>query len=238
MKLAVLSTTFSEDNFEPVFLDFRNKALARGHSCLLVKYGELAIFYGSGGQKLLWGDLAEELFQQDLVIPKLSIRKMCRGDLYVLDLLDEREVRLLNSGSSILLARNKVSALNRLVTAGLPVPKTVVVRQLDQLRDVPCLLGDPPWVIKPSMGSRGRDISLARDVRELRELIDERWTSERHEILLIQEYLESRGSRPWDLRIFVLRQKIVGSMKREAPSGDFRANYSLGGGCRALPSHL
>lgn len=45
--------------------------------------------------------------------------------------------------------------------------------------------------------------------------------------ILVQEYIkESNGS---DIRCFVVGDKVVASMKRQGPEGDFRSNLHLGG---------
>jgi ribosomal protein S6--L-glutamate ligase len=108
------------------------------------------------------------------------------------------------------------------------------VRTWEGLEDALRLLPAGPWVVKPAMGSKGRDVALARTAADLRAVFEQRWEADRHEILLIQEYLSAGGGRPWDLRVLVLQGEVVGAMRREAPAGEFRANI-LGGSVAAVP---
>lgn len=228
MRLAILSTTLTEEPWLPTFTRFAEKAREEGHDCALVRHGELALTIGERDSSV-WGEGAERIDEADLVIPKLSLRRITRGDAYVLDHLEARGVPFLNPVAALLVARSKVTTLQILVRAGLPVPRTVVVRRTELLGEAIRRLGPGPWVVKPSTGSKGRDITLARDLEALERDLAERWESDRHEIHLLQPLLKTVGDRPWDLRVFVLLGEVLGAMRRDAVEGDFRANFSLGG---------
>jgi ribosomal protein S6--L-glutamate ligase len=227
MKIALLSTTLRENDFLEPMADFARCAADRGHSCSLIRYGEVGLAISAAGSDI-WGDGAGELLQADVVIPRLSLRRLTRNELYLLEFMDERGIPFLNSITAWELARNKLAALNRCRQAGLPVPATAVVRQRDQLASATRHLGPGPWVVKPAMGSQGRDIALVVSLDEMARVFAERWEEDRNEILLVQEFLPLPGGRPWDLRVFVLLGEVVGAMKRISTSDDFRANFSLG----------
>jgi ribosomal protein S6--L-glutamate ligase len=227
MKIALLSTTLRENDFLEPMAEFAQCAAGRGHACSLIRYGEIGLALSATGSDI-WGEGAGDLLQADVVIPRLSLRRLTRNELYLLDYLEEKGAAFLNSISAWELARNKLAALNRCRHAGLPIPATVVVRQLDQLAPAARHLGPGPWVVKPAMGSQGRDIALAATTDELARVFAERWEDDRNEILLVQEFLPLPGGRPWDLRVFVLLGEVVGAMKRISTSDDFRANFSLG----------
>ncbi|MBN2433078.1 MAG: RimK family alpha-L-glutamate ligase [Acidobacteria bacterium] len=228
MKITLLSTTLRESEFlEPMSL-FAERAAERGHDCVLVRYGEIGLRLSSTAEVSIWGEGAAALQQADVIVPRLSLRRMTRNELYLLEYLEETGVPFINSIAAWQLARNKLSALNRCRQAGLPVPATVVVRQLDQLAAAVRHLGAGPWVVKPAMGSQGRDISLVKTLDELAREFAGRWEEDRNEILLLQEFLAAAGGRSWDLRVFVLLGEVLGAMKRISVADDFRANYSLG----------
>ena len=44
--------------------------------------------------------------------------------------------------------------------------------------------------------------------------------------ILIQEYIKTDG----DVRVVIVGDKIIGTMKRKVVEGDFRSNYTQGGG--------
>ena len=234
MRLAILSTTLAEEEFLDSMQDFRRAAEERGHSCALVRHGGLGLAVGGALGELLWGEGAAELAAADLVIPRLNQRQLTRSDFYILDALERQGTAFLNPIAAIAAARSKITTLQRLHAAGLPVPATVLVRTSEGLEDALRLLSEGPWVIKPAMGSKGRDIALARTAGDLRAVFEQRWAADRHEILLIQEYLSTGAGQPWDLRVLVLLGEVVGAMRREAPAGEFRANYSLGGAVKVV----
>lgn len=255
MNIVILSTTLKEEGFLDCMEDFRKASEARGHSCRLVRYGSMGLAVGGDGGERVWGDGAADLLAADLVIPRLSLRRLARGDLYLLDALERQGIAFLNPIDSLEIARSKVTTLQRLEQAGLPVPATAVVRDPDELERAIHLLGPGPYVVKPSMGSKGRDVALARTLREIVGVFTGRWAADRHEILLIQEFIAARpleiplsapvpamtgdaardpaatppGQPAWDIRVLVLRGQIVGAMRRTAPDGEFRTNFALGG---------
>jgi ribosomal protein S6--L-glutamate ligase len=234
MRLAILSTTLAEEEFLDSMQDFRRVAEERGHGCALVRHGGLGLAVGGALGELLWGEGAAELIAADLVIPRLNQRQLTRSDFYILDALECQGVAFLNPIAAIAAARSKITTQQQLHAAGLPVPATVLVRTWEGVEDALRLLPAGPWVVKPAMGSKGRDVALARTAAELRAVFALRWEADRHEILLIQEYLSTDAERPWDMRVLVLQGEVVGAMRREAPAGEFRANYSLGGTVAAV----
>ena len=46
--------------------------------------------------------------------------------------------------------------------------------------------------------------------------------------ILIQEYIKTDG----DIRVVIVGDNIIGTMKREVVEGDFRSNYTQGGGVK------
>jgi|GEM_PF-345270 len=235
MKIALLSTTLRESEFlEPMSL-FAERAAERGHDCSLVRYGEIGFGLAAATVPHVWGEGAMALQQADVVVPRLSLRWLTRNELYLLEYLEEKGIPFLNSIAAWEWARNKLVALNRCRQAGLPIPATVVVRQLDQLAAAVRQLGPGPWVVKPAMGSQGRDIALVDTLDELVRHFAARWEEDRNEIFLVQEFLAADGGRAWDLRVFVLLGEVLGAMKRISPADEFRSNFSLGAAIEPVP---
>jgi RimK family alpha-L-glutamate ligase len=84
-----------------------------------------------------------------------------------------------------------------------------------------------PCVIKVLVGSFGEGVYLCHSEHEYRKLIEFLKNLDNQKKLLVQEYL---GDQPGvDLRVIVVGNKVIGAMKRTAPSGDFRANITIGG---------
>ena len=87
-----------------------------------------------------------------------------------------------------------------------------------------------PFVLKPSDGHGGRHVFFINSEDELHAAIQDIMRTFRlrpYKKLLMQRPCGNPGR---DLRIYLLNNKIVASMLRSAKdSGDFRANFSLGG---------
>jgi ribosomal protein S6--L-glutamate ligase len=110
----------------------------------------------------------------------------------------------------------------RLQQAGLPVPRTVVCQTLnDAMLAWESLGGDV--VVKPLFGAEGRGMVRVSE-RELA------WRTfhtleQTQAVLYLQEFLRHPG---WDVRAFVLNQRVVGSMRR-SNRHDWRTNVAQGG---------
>ena len=82
----------------------------------------------------------------------------------------------------------------------------------------------PGYVLKTASGHGGTEvIRIPESGLSLEEVGI--W-SEKGEELILQPFVEGPGD---DVRIFVVGDRIVGAVKRTAPPGDFRSNFSLGG---------
>ena len=117
---------------------------------------------------------------------------------------------------------DKYLATARLDAAGLRVPETIVCQHADAALEAFNLLGCDV-VVKPLFGSEGRGMVRVSDPemawRTFRTL--ERLQS----VLYLQRFIAHPG---WDLRVFVLGNRILAAMRREA-RGDWRTNVAQGG---------
>lgn len=130
-----------------------------------------------------------------------------------------------NPSDAILRARDKFRALQILAGAGLGLPISVCGDSPDDTDDLLAMLGPPPHVIKLNEGAQGSGVILAERRSSARSLI-EAFAALRVNFLA-QEYIaEAEGS---DLRCFVVDGRVIASMRREAASGEFRANLHRGG---------
>jgi ribosomal protein S6--L-glutamate ligase len=139
-------------------------------------------------------------------------------------------VPVLNPPRAVEAAVDKYLTLALLAAAGIPVPGTWVGESASEAQAAFEGLGGDV-VVKPLFGSEGRGLLRISD-RELA------WRTfhalERlGAVLYLQRVIRHPG---YDLRAFVLRGAVLGSMRRHAASGEWRTNVSLGG--RAEPFRL
>jgi ribosomal protein S6--L-glutamate ligase len=130
-----------------------------------------------------------------------------------------------NPSDAILRARDKFRALQILAGAGLGLPISVCGDSPDDADDLLAMLGPPPHVIKLNEGAQGSGVILAERRSSARSLIEALAALRAN--FLAQEYIaEAEGS---DLRCFVVDGQVIASMRRQAASGEFRANLHRGG---------
>jgi RimK family alpha-L-glutamate ligase len=166
----------------------------------------------------------------DTVLARLDVLPTLDGvepGLLELLWLERRGSRVLNGAGALLAVHDKLRTARLLRAAGLPRPRTTVVRGREQ----PPF--EPPLVLKPRFGSWGRDVLRARDQDELEHALAEvrnRPWFRRHGAL-VQELLPAHGR---DLRLLVAGGRIVGAGERIAAPGEWRTIVSLGGSLRPL----
>ncbi len=139
---------------------------------------------------------------------------------------DGHEVR--NGTRTLLTCHDKLRTAHALQRAGLPHPRTELLRSPDAVPGF-----DGPYVVKPRFGSWGRDVERCSDRDELkarlRLLSRRRWF--RRQGVLVQEYVENLAI---DLRLIVASGQVVGAIQRLAAPGEWRTNVALGGERRAV----
>jgi RimK family alpha-L-glutamate ligase len=130
---------------------------------------------------------------------------------------------VLNGSRALLGCHDKLYTALLLRRAGLPHPRTEVIRSACEAPSF-----DGPYVVKPRFGSWGRGIERCEDRAELRACLKRvaRRRSFRRRGVLVQEYVENPAV---DLRVVVAGDHVVGAIRRVAAEGEWRTNVSLGG---------
>lgn len=137
--------------------------------------------------------------------------------------LEAQGVPVLNPPRAVEAAVDKYLATALLASAGLPVPATWVGESAAEAMAAFEALGRDV-VVKPLFGSEGRGLVRASDpelaLRAFRSL--ERLGC----VLYVQEYVGNPG---YDIRVFVLGGRVLGSIRRTARAGEWRTNVAVGG---------
>jgi len=160
----------------------------------------------------------------DAAIPRIGTQSTFYGTA-VLRQLEMMGVYTPNPSDAVLRARDKLRCLQILASHGLQMPATVFGDNPDDTTDLLAMLGDPPHVIKLNEGSQGTGVVLA-EKRSASQSVIEAFRG-LYANFLVQEFIaEANGS---DLRCFVVGNKVVAAMQRDATPGEFRANLHRGG---------
>ena len=84
-----------------------------------------------------------------------------------------------------------------------------------------------PIIVKTLSGSFGAGVFLAENKRQFQDLIKLAEITSKSYNIIVQEFIKDSWGR--DIRVFVLNNKVVGCMMRQATDDDFRANITRGG---------
>lgn len=137
-----------------------------------------------------------------------------------------------NPSDAILRARDKLRAHQLLAAQGIGLPATVFGDNPDDTVDLLSMLGPPPHVIKLNEGAQGAGVMLTEKPSASRSVIEA--LRGLYANFVVQEFIaEAQGA---DLRCFVVGGKVIASMRRQAPEGDFRSNLHRGGTAEAVES--
>jgi tetrahydromethanopterin:alpha-L-glutamate ligase len=136
--------------------------------------------------------------------------------------LEELGMAVINSPDSIAKAANKYISSYIFRKNGINTPGTVVTNSLDEALLALESFGEA--VAKPVFGYKGIDVECLRNnesgVLKLKKLM------EKNGLVYLQEFIANPGR---DIRVFIVNNKIVGSIYRIAPQGSWINNLSQGG---------
>ena len=135
-----------------------------------------------------------------------------------------------NSAAAIARARDKLRCHQVLAAEGIGLPATVFGDNPDDTGDLLALLGPPPHVIKLNESTQGAGVMLTEKLAASRGAVET--LRGLYANFLVQEFIaEAKGT---DLRCFVVGDRVVATMRRQAPKGDFRSNLHRGGTARPV----
>jgi len=166
----------------------------------------------------------EPLPHFDAVIPRIGASNTFYGTA-VLRHMETMGMYTVNESISISRSRDKFRSLQLMARKGIPMPLTSFAQSPDDTEDLIRMVGGAPLVIKLLEGTQGKGVVLADSHQSAVSIINA--FKEMHVNILVQEFIvESRGT---DIRCFVIGDKVVAAIKRQAKEGEFRANVHQGG---------
>ncbi len=166
----------------------------------------------------------EVLERFDAVIPRIGASITFYGTA-VLRQFEMMGVYSLNESVAIGRARDKLRSLQLLARQGIGLPVTGFADKPGDIPDLIDMVGGAPLVIKLLEGTQGIGVVLAETRTAAESVIDAFMGLNAH--ILVQEYIkEANGA---DIRCFVVGDRVVAAMKRQAKAGEFRSNLHRGG---------
>ncbi len=171
----------------------------------------------------------EILGQFDAVIPRIRPALTFYGTA-VLRQFEIMHTYALNGSIGIARSRDKLRSLQMLAEDGIPMPITGFAHSPQETGELIKMVGGAPLVVKLLQGTQGVGVVLTETNQAAESLINA-FKAVKAEIL-VQEFVKEAQGR--DIRCFVVDGKVVASMQRTAPEGDFRANIHRGGSAQEI----
>ncbi len=171
-----------------------------------------------------------ELKAYDAVIPRIGSSITFYGAAVVRQ-LEMMSVFCVNDSVAITRARDKLRSLQLLSKKGIGLPITGFAHSIDEIQDLIKMVGGVPLVIKFLEGTQGIGVVLVETAKAARSVIEAFLGLKVN--IMVQEYIkEASGA---DIRCFVVGDKVVAAMKRQAKSPEeFRSNLHRGGTASAV----
>lgn len=195
--------------------------IRRGHYVRIIDHGKCNLTLENGIAQIIYnGELLESF---DAIIPRIGASATQQGAAVIrhFEIIGTFTV---TSSAALVQARDKLHALQKLVTHRIDSPKTVLVTSPGGVLQVLGHLGGFPIVIKLLESTHGVGVLLAETPHRAISIIEA--FQKLKERVIVQEYIEESGGA--DIRVIVVGGEILAAMKRQAKAGEFRSNLHRG----------
>lgn len=160
----------------------------------------------------------------DAVIPRIGASITAYGTA-VLRQFASTGAYCLNGANAIIASRDKLLAHQLLSDAQIGMPITAFASSPKDTKDLINLAGGAPVVVKLLQSTQGRGVVLAETRKAAESLVDAFRGLEAN--FLVQQFIsEASGA---DVRCFIIGNRVVGAIRRQAADGEFRSNLHRGG---------
>ncbi len=202
----------------------KEAAITRGHEVRIVDH--LHCFMDITAAKPTVHYRNEEFGRNhfDAIIPRIGASVTFYGTA-VARQFEMMGVYGVNESVAITRARDKLRSMQLLSRHGVGIPVTAFANRPDDISGLIREVGGAPLVVKLLEGTQGIGVVLA-ETKKAAESVIQAFMGLGSNIL-VQEFIkESKGS---DIRCFVVGNKVIAAMQRQAPEGEFRSNLHRGG---------
>lgn len=202
-------------------------ARIRHHYVRIIDYVNCDLIMEDGNLTISYhGQIIEDI---DAIIPRIGASHTTFGSA-VIRQFEQKGVFTSLSSKALLKARDKLTCSQILAAEGLQIPRTIVSNNTIMYRDLLDTFDDN-IVIKLINGTHGIGVVLAESKGQAESIL-EAFNKTKQKSMMQEFIAESNGA---DIRIFVVDQEIVGTMKRQAKEGEFRSNLHRGGSSSVEP---
>ena len=170
----------------------------------------------------------EPLPAVDAVVPRIGASITFYGTAVVRQ-FEMMGVYAVNESVAIARSRDKLRSMQLLARRDIGMPVTGFAHTPDDIPGLIDMVGGPPLVVKLLEGTQGVGVVLC-ETRKAAESVMEAFFGIDVNIM-VQEYIEEAGGA--DVRCFVVGDKVVAAMRRQALPGEFRSNLHRGGSAHA-----
>ncbi len=225
MRIGILSFVSGPKGLAKGTKKIIKEAKSRGHKVKVFYTPYVGLVFGNG-KKLTYKGKVLNPAKYDAIVVRPGFTQDPSVNSSIIKQFQLAGFYVLNGYIGVFRAKNKIRTMQMLDHFGIPVPKTVVLRDSSLLAEAAQEFRYP-IIIKAVYGTHGRGVFLAESKRSLKPIVEYLTAKEKGPVF-VQEYIaEAKGK---DLRVFVLGKKIVAATERFAKGGEFRANFSIGGG--------
>ena len=200
----------------------------RGHLAAVLPYEGLIARIGADHATLTSEQLS--ILDADAVLARIIPGGSLEQLIYRVDALhwiENRGMRVVNSPSAIERSVDKFYTTTLLHDAGLLVPETVVCERVEDAMAAVRAMGDV--VVKPIFGSLGHGMVRVSDPDTALRVV--RALNQIRSVFYVQRAIDHGGR---DLRVFVVGGRVLGTIERRAPAGEWRTNVAIGGSATAV----
>ncbi|GAB4393479.1 MAG: 30S ribosomal protein S6--L-glutamate ligase [Gammaproteobacteria bacterium] len=202
-------------------------AQQRGHEVQVIDYLRCYVNITSRNPSIHY--YGEQLPIFDVIIPRIGAKRTFYGTAIVRQ-FETTGSYCINPSIAINRSRDKLRSLQLLAMKGVDMPTTGFANSPGDINDLVQMVGGTPLVIKLIEGTQGVGVVLAETKKAASSVIQAFMGVNAN--IIIQEFIKEAGG--MDIRCFVIGDKVVAAMKRQAPPGEFRSNLHCGGSAEAI----
>ena len=164
----------------------------------------------------------------DAVIPRIGASITFYGTAVVRQ-FEMMGVYAVNESVAISRSRDKLRSMQLLARRDIGLPVTGFAHTTDDIPDLINMVGGAPLVVKLLEGTQGVGVVLCETRKAAESVIEAFFGIDVN--IMVQEYIAEAGGA--DVRCFVIGDRVVAAMRRQAQPGEFRSNLHRGGSADA-----